>query len=197
MKIVLDSDNITIENYKETIELLANFKEEVQSKFKGSYDIKLIEDRKALAIRSIEKCKVHGVERGSLQSLFYNITSEMGFDEYAKYESSNLEDNTFENDVFLLRPFSWKDIDCSCGLDEEESDLYYSKEGENIDTTLGFHAIECYCSSDRVVNFWYKPTNLKINWYKYPFRDAFSNQKVTYDYLEAILKHCKKSMNIE
>ena len=128
--------------------------------------------------------------------MFVESIMKMGFDGYGKYEKSELEDNIYENSVFLLRPYSWRDSDCICGLDEEESDLFYEKENEKLDinTDIGFHSIDCYNSSDRVVNFWYKPTNLKIHWYKYPFRSASSNQEITYEYLEAIMNDCKKSM---
>lgn len=39
-------------------------------------------------------------------------------------------------------------------------------------------------------NFVYKPTGLEIRWYKYPMRDAYSNQDVSAENFKAILKDC-------
>ncbi len=46
-------------------------------------------------------------------------------------------------------------------------------------------------------NFLYKPDNLEIRWYKYPFRDSYSNKELTVDYLKEILNNCEKSINIK
>lgn len=46
----------------------------------------------------------------------------------------------------------------------------------------------------RLPNFEYKPTGLKIRWYKYPMRDAYSNQDVDVDTFKKILKNCAESM---
>ena len=43
-------------------------------------------------------------------------------------------------------------------------------------------------------NFVYKPTGLEISWYKYPMRDAYSNQDVSMKDFEAILKDCLRSI---
>lgn len=43
-------------------------------------------------------------------------------------------------------------------------------------------------------NFEYKPTGLKISWYKYPMRDAYSNQDVSVGEFREILVECAKSM---
>ena len=44
-------------------------------------------------------------------------------------------------------------------------------------------------------NFEHKPTGLKIAWYKYPMRDAYSNQNVDIDEFKRILDDCASSMN--
>ena len=44
-------------------------------------------------------------------------------------------------------------------------------------------------------NFVYKPTGLEICWYKYPMRDAYSNQDVSIEDFKEILKECAMSMN--
>ena len=43
-------------------------------------------------------------------------------------------------------------------------------------------------------NFLYKPTGLEIRWYKYPMRDAYSNQDVSIVEFAKILEDCRKSM---
>ena len=43
-------------------------------------------------------------------------------------------------------------------------------------------------------NFVYKPTGLEINWYKYPMRDAYSNQDVDLTAFKGILDACSESM---
>ena len=39
-------------------------------------------------------------------------------------------------------------------------------------------------------NFVYKPTGLEISWYKYPMRDAYSNQDVSPEAFKEILEDC-------
>lgn len=199
MKLNLDAKDITLENYNEIIAEINSFKKKANDIYEGLKKEKgkeLIKSRLSEAIEGIEKCEIYGVERGDLQRIFYEYISSMGFDGYGDYDKEDLEDSTYENDVFMLRPYSWSDSDCSCGLDEEEADVYYENEKNGVkdDVALGFHAISCYNCYDRVVNFWYKPTNLKIHWYKYPFRSASANQDITLEYLEAVMTHCKESM---
>jgi hypothetical protein len=43
-------------------------------------------------------------------------------------------------------------------------------------------------------NFWYKPTNLRLSWYKYPLRDSYMNQDLTTVELLDIFRECAKSM---
>lgn len=44
-------------------------------------------------------------------------------------------------------------------------------------------------------NFIYYPTDLRINWYKYPLRDAYSNRLFTREEFIKILKDCEGSMD--
>ena len=44
-------------------------------------------------------------------------------------------------------------------------------------------------------NFVYKPTGLEINWYKYPMRDAYSNQDIDIETFKTIMKDCERSMH--
>ena len=41
-------------------------------------------------------------------------------------------------------------------------------------------------------NFIYYPMNYEIRWYKYPFRDAYANKKITYKTFNKILKDCEE-----
>ncbi len=43
-------------------------------------------------------------------------------------------------------------------------------------------------------NFWYKPENYKVWWYKYPMRSAYSNQLITEKHLQRIIKECIMSL---
>lgn len=43
-------------------------------------------------------------------------------------------------------------------------------------------------------NFVYKPTGLEIQWYKWPFRDAYSNKEFTREDLEKALRECMLSL---
>lgn len=43
-------------------------------------------------------------------------------------------------------------------------------------------------------NFHYKPVDLKIKWYKYPFRDSYSNIPFTYKEFRKIITQCVKSL---
>ena len=46
-------------------------------------------------------------------------------------------------------------------------------------------------------NFVFKPLGLEICWYKYPMRDAYSNQDVGLEDFKAILRVCELSMKEE
>ena len=41
-------------------------------------------------------------------------------------------------------------------------------------------------------NFIYYPTNYKLNWYKYPLRDSYANQNLTYEEFCEMLKNCRE-----
>lgn len=44
-------------------------------------------------------------------------------------------------------------------------------------------------------NFWHKPSNFKIWWYKYPMRSAECNMNITNEQFLAILYDCKNSLD--
>lgn len=43
-------------------------------------------------------------------------------------------------------------------------------------------------------NFVYKPTGFELQWYKYPLRDSYMNQNITFEKLQEIIEHCKESI---
>lgn len=44
-------------------------------------------------------------------------------------------------------------------------------------------------------NFLYKPTGLKIKWYKYPLRDAYISEKISLEEFRKIIDNCIKSIS--
>ena len=49
----------------------------------------------------------------------------------------------------------------------------------------------------KLSNFVYKPTGLAIDWYKYPMRDAYSNQDVSVEEFKTIMDACENSLKGE
>jgi len=72
-------------------------------------------------------------------------------------------------------------IHCDCGRDER-----YRKWRETHD-----HADDCALV---LPNFHHKPSGLKIEWYKYPLRDSYSNRPLTLCEFRAVIDDCIKSL---
>jgi hypothetical protein len=70
---------------------------------------------------------------------------------------------------------------CSCGADQAAEDHF----GDRT------HKEDC-----RMVlpNFLHKPTGYRIEWYKYPFRDSYANQKLEPAQVRAIVGSCLDSI---
>ena len=155
----------------------------LEETFKKEEFKRILEGEKSEPIREMEICTLHPVDR-DLQDIFINGLNCIGFSSYGDKSLSNgkriIE---FENERFLIRANTYNEDDCNCGYDDIENDQY-------IDTNndIGFHGVDCICS--RGINFWHKPTNLKIIWYKYALRDAYSNKPITRTYLEALIADC-------
>ncbi|HUU87104.1 MAG TPA: hypothetical protein VMX17_05050 [Candidatus Glassbacteria bacterium] len=92
------------------------------------------------------------------------------FDAYAPDRDSSWREYgvAFENDTFSVFPYYWGECDC----DEE-------------------HEPDC---PELKPNFLYKPTGFEIEWYKYPLRDSYSNQKITLRKFVDIIDECIKSL---
>lgn len=75
----------------------------------------------------------------------------------------------YENEVFMMHPFCWcEKSDCAwCGSAEERKGA---------------------------PNFWYKPTDLKVWWYKYIGRGMEASRALEIDEINTILSHCLSSM---
>jgi len=74
----------------------------------------------------------------------------------------------FENDTFSVFPYYWGECDC----------------GEE-------HSPDCPVMKP---NFLFKPTGFAIEWYKYPLRDSYSNQKITLREFVTIIDACIESL---
>ena len=111
------------------------------------------------------------------------------------------ECNGYENDTFYVRPYNSYGLevcDCSCGLEEYLDKKYHELSKEEFEKFekeqygKNFHAKEC---ARHDIGFYYKPTNLKIEFIKRPLYGAVSNQEINKDILEAILMDCVNSYN--
>lgn len=73
----------------------------------------------------------------------------------------------YENDIFLIRPYSWND--CLCEEENDECDV---------------------CGA----NFIFKPKQFKLSWYKYPFRSPSVNMELSKEDYIKMLEQCIESM---
>ena len=53
------------------------------------------------------------------------------------------------------------------------------------------HTDECMFTQP---NFWYKPTDFRIDWYKYPMRDSYMNQEMDISGFTQIIEECIASV---
>lgn len=66
---------------------------------------------------------------------------------------------------------------------------------ERFGAFLGEHSHADDCPTI-TPNFHHKPTGLQIMWYKYPFRDSYSNQPLDKARLHGIMQDCANSMGV-
>lgn len=162
--------------------IFETYKEKYQNEYSDDYslELKYEADRRFQGLFSLFS-KVNIDDYGEFTGILPSDIKE-------EYKDTFNECNGYENDVFYIRPYNWDGIsycDCNCGFDDKIENL-------NIDEyKYGFHAKNCVAWD---INFCYKPTNLKIAWYKYPLRDAYFNQELEKEELEAIINHCIKSV---
>ena len=101
----------------------------------------------------------------------YGLDDRMGFQEAFYTLTRRLGDEMgygvhFENDTFEMHPYCWCESD------------------------------DCpQCGTHTQVNFWHKPTDLKVVWYKYPMRAAELNQPLTLEAFTAVVDACVASLD--
>lgn len=118
----------------------------------------------------------HILDREKYGELFVMLLNYCGFNSYGSYDGEYEEELTkcgrfdslgdYESDVFSLHPFCWCDK-CSEGMDGE-------------------------CPRYDKPNFHYKPTDFRLNWYKYPLRGNDCNRDITVDEFVDMINHCSK-----
>ena len=99
----------------------------------------------------------------------YEVKRNMGYEETLNKLFHFLKCSSygihFENEIFEMHPYCWCEQD-NC----------------------------LQCGTGEQVNFWYKPDNLKIRWYKYSLRDSYSNKKFNLKYFNDIIEKCINSL---
>lgn len=88
-------------------------------------------------------------------------------------------------------------------IDDKELDIYKQEETSGNETDVWFEndvfIIRPYYWGDEEIfcvrpNFVFKPTGFELQWYKYPFRDSYMNQDISFNTLLDILKQCENSL---
>lgn len=194
----LDTEKITFENYKEIVYKIKEFEREAFNMYRKTpleYIDNIIYERRSDAIEGIETCNIYIEEDQFLRWLFREQILNWDFNSKGEYRHRRCKESVYENEIFLLRPPIYDKTYCTCGLRDKENNC--TEPCKDIKNSLNFHSVTCYCSSERVVNFWFKPTNLKLSWKGYAFKNTYSNQEIDSVYLEAVLDLCRRSMYSE
>lgn len=105
------------------------------------------------------------IPRGEWQELFVEFLYDIGLDGYGYLESDELKGYETDRGGFENDTFV-------------VNPYYWSYDDEIMEEH----------------NFVYKPSGLTIDWYKYPFRDSYSNKEITFEELKEILENCKESV---
>lgn len=108
------------------------------------------------------------VERGKWQDAFMEFLDSLGFDSYGY--------------VAPYSPDVLKSYQTVCGGFENNVFIikpYYWGDDDK----------------EKVLpNFVFKPTDYELQWYKYPLRDSYANQDISFAEFEEILRRCKNSL---
>lgn len=114
----------------------------------------------------------HPINRNIFQEVYFKeFADRVGCDLYGFFNAG--KEYGYENDVFKVTPYNWN-AECTCGVNDDDED----------------HNYDCELMQP---NFWYKPTDFKLVWYKYALRDAYANQNISIEEFKRILKHCVAS----
>lgn len=104
----------------------------------------------------------------------------------------------YENDVFLMKPYCW--------CDKEDGTCLWCIHGDHpqFDELLRarFGTTDYQEYRDRRYydppNFWFKPTDFRLNWYKYIGRDMASNkEEIAGDFLAQVFATHPKGMTVD
>lgn len=89
----------------------------------------------------------------------------------------------FSNEKVIMKPFCWCDkLDCPYCFDDER---------DIPDKWITEFGVEKDGDGDLLApNFWYKPLDLKIWWYKYIGRSVSMNKKLSQSELEKMIDDC-------
>lgn len=101
------------------------------------------------------------------QDEFVEFLNAAGFDSYGGINSESLTESLFKNEMLYFENDTFTVMRYYWGEDEEISEL---------------------------PNFIYKPLGFKLNWYKYPLRDSYMNQDISFDEFKSILSNCLNSL---
>lgn len=105
------------------------------------------------------------LKRGRWQETFCEFLDKIGLDGYGYIEKEELKEYKTDRGGFENEIFL--------------VNPYYWGDDENI---------------MEEPNFVYKPTGYQIEWYKYPLRDSYANQKLSFEELKGILDKCIESV---
>lgn len=150
------------------------------------------------------------VDRG-LTTVFIEYLEKMNFSSYGTYEGSDHNGFAFENDVFRIQPYWWGECECftdvckcckcppaqaehachdaDCRLRDDETN--HENNCIFADESKMVHKPDCF---EGKPNFTFKPTGFELSWYKYPFRDSYSSEKLTAKKLVDMMEVCLKSL---
>ena len=106
-----------------------------------------------------------------LQDSFHNLLELLGFDGYGFLKRTSDEWKPASvygvtNGVFTVRNYYWGDCECN-----EE------------------HVKDCPTT---MPNFEHAPSGLKLQWYKYPLRDSYSNVPLTEEMISKMISEVKR-----
>lgn len=82
---------------------------------------------------------------------------------------------SFDCNLFSIFPYYWGG--CTCGIAEDNEE----------------HKPDCKLC---IPNFHYKLTNYQLNWYKYPLRDSYANQNLSFDEFKAMIDNCIQAVKL-
>ncbi len=115
----------------------------------------------------------HHIDRDKFSTVLEAYMQYMGFDHYGNYDGEYADE---------FKEKGWINDD-----GDFENDVFAF-------TSYCWCMEEGGCHRDEKSNFYYKPMEFKIDWYKYPLRDSYSNKEFTVEEFVKILDHCVEAI---